>query len=83
MTHDGGLTWTRALIPNLTTVTGGPYLRATDPVAGIDLAGDIFLDTEAATDADFAEGIILVSRSTDGGATFGSPSVVFHRPRQQ
>ena len=67
VTHDGGLTWTRALIPNLTTMTGGPYPRATDPVAGIDLSGRVFLNTEAATNADFTEGIILVSRSLDGG----------------
>jgi hypothetical protein len=77
VTHDGGLTWTRALIPNLTTLTGGPYFRATDPIAGIDLDGKIFLCTEGATNADFSEGIILVSRSTDGGTTFGSPAVVF------
>jgi uncharacterized membrane protein len=77
VTHDGGLTWTRALIPNLTTVTGGPYPRATDPVAGIDLDGKIFLNTEAATNLDFTEGVILVSRSVDGGATFGSPALVF------
>lgn len=77
VTHDGGLSWTRALIPNLTIVTGGPYPRATDPVAGIDLSGTIFLNTEAATNSDFTEGIVLVSRSVDGGATFGSPSVVF------
>src|SRR4030095_15235557 len=64
-------------IPNLTTVTGGPYPRATDPVAGIDLSGRIFLNTEAATNSDFTEGIILVSRSVDGGATFGAPSIVF------
>jgi hypothetical protein len=77
VTHDGGLTWTRALIPNLTTVTGGPYFRATDPVAGIDLDGKVFLNTEAATDSDFTTGIILVSRSLDGGVTFAAPSIVF------
>lgn len=77
VTQDGGLTWTRALIPNLTTVTGGPYPRATDPVAGIDLSGRIFLTTEGATNSDFTEGVILVSRSLDGGATFGSPAIVF------
>ncbi len=27
VSHDGGLTWTRALIPNLTTTSGGRYLR--------------------------------------------------------
>ncbi len=77
VTHDGGLSWTRALIPNLTTATGGPYFRATDPVAGIDLAERIFLNTEGATNSDFSEGVILVSRSDDGGATFGAPAVVF------
>src|SRR5712692_624842 len=30
ISHDGGLTWTRALIPNLTTASGGPYPRATE-----------------------------------------------------
>ena len=79
VTHDGGLTWTRALIPNLTIVTGGPYTRATDPVAGIDLDGRIFLNTLAATGSDFFTGVnfILVSRSIDGGATVDSPSIVF------
>ena len=77
VTHDGGLTWTRKLIPNLTTVTGGPYPRATDPVAGIDLDGRAFLNTEAGTNAAFTEGIILVSRSLDGGDTFEPPAVVF------
>jgi hypothetical protein len=77
VTVDGGLTWTRALIPGLTTITGGPYFRATDPVAGIDLGGRIFLNTEGATDSAFTKGIVLVSRSLDGGATFAAPSVVF------
>ena len=77
VTQDGGLTWTRALIPNLTMTTGGPYFRATDPIAGIDLDGKIFLCTEGATDVNFTQGIILVSRSTDGGTSFGSPSVAF------
>ena len=78
VTNDGGLSWTRALIPNLTTTSGGPYFRATDPVAGIDLNGTIFLCTEGATNVDFTQGIILVSRTTDGGTTFGNPAVVFH-----
>ena len=39
VSRDGGFTWHRALNPNLTTVSGGPYYRATDPVAGISLDG--------------------------------------------
>ncbi len=77
ITHDGGLSWTRALIPNLTIASGGPYPRATDPVAAIDLDGRVFLNTEAATNGDFSEGAILVSRSLDAGATFGAPAIVF------
>ena len=77
ITHDGGLSWTRALIPNLTTAAGGPYFRATDPVAGIDLEGRVFLCTEGATDAAFTQGILLVSRSIDGGTSFADPSIVF------
>jgi hypothetical protein len=77
VTNDGGLTWTRALIPNLTTTTGGIYFRDTDPVAGIDLSSRIFLCTEGATNITFTTGAILVSRSLDNGATFPAPALVF------
>ncbi|HEV8422177.1 MAG TPA: hypothetical protein VGQ40_02440, partial [Chthoniobacterales bacterium] len=77
VTHDGGLTWTRALIPGLTTKTGGPYFRASDPVAGIDLSERIFLCTEGATNNAFSTGAVVVSRSLDDGATFSAPAVVF------
>jgi hypothetical protein len=77
---NGGLTWTRALIPNLTQASGGPYFRATDPVAGIDLAGNVYLNTLVATDANFNNGVIVVSRSTNGGTSFGAPVVVYQPP---
>ena len=77
VTRDGGLTWTRALIPGLTQAVGGPYYRASDPVAGIDLNGNIYLNTDAATDPKFDTSVIVVSRSTDGGATFGAPVVAY------
>ena len=77
VTQDGGLSWTRALIPGLTTTSGGPYPRATDPVVGIDLSDRVFLCTEAATDAAFTQGVILVSQSLDRGATVDAPAVVF------
>ena len=77
VTQDGGLSWTRALIPGLTTTSGGPYPRATDPVVGIDLSDRAFLCTEAATDPAFTQGVILVSRSLDRGATVEPPSIVF------
>jgi hypothetical protein len=80
ISHDGGLTWTRALIPNLTTTSGGPYPRATDPVAGINLSGNIYLNTLVATDPNFNNGAVVVSRSANGGVTFGPPTVVYQPP---
>ena len=77
VTTNGGLNWTRALIPNITQVTGGPYFRDTDPVAGIDRNGTVFLTTEGATDPNFNNGAILLSRSFDGGQNFGAPTVVY------
>ena len=79
ITTDGGLNWTRALIQNLTQASGGNYLRATDPVAGVDLGGNVYLNTEGATSGNFGSGDILVSKSTDGGATFAAPSIVFQQ----
>src|SRR6267378_5468327 len=77
ITTDGGANWTRALIPNVTRTVGGSYYRDTDPVAGVDRNGTIFLTTEGATDPNFNNGAILLSRSFDGGQTFGSPTVVY------
>jgi hypothetical protein len=79
VSHDGGLTWTRALIPQLTMTSGGPYFRATDPVVAINLINNVYLETLVATDAQFINGAIVLSKSTDGGATFAAP-VVAYRP---
>ena len=79
ISHDGGLTWTRALIPQLTMTSGGPYFRATDPVVTINLINTVYLETLVATDPQFINGAIVLSKSTDGGATFAAP-VVAYRP---
>lgn len=77
ISRDGGLTWSRALIPWLSLASGGPYFRATDPVAGISWNGNIYLNTLAAMDSTFSHGEVVVSRSTDGGTTFDPPSLVY------
>jgi len=79
VSHNGGLTWTRALIPHLTMTSGGPYFRATDPVVAFDLNNNVYLETLVATDSQFINGAVVLSKSTDGGATFASP-VVAYRP---
>ncbi len=75
VSRDGGFNWTRALIPSVTSSSGGPYERATDPVAGVALNGDVFLNI-LATGTVAPGGAVLVSRSTDG-VNFNPPRVAF------
>ncbi len=80
VSQNAGLNWTRALIPGLTMTSGGPYFRATDPVAGVDASGNLYLETLAAVDTNFNSGVVVVSRSTDGGVSFGPPRVAYQPP---
>ena len=81
--QDGGRTWARALIPRLTQVSGGSYFRSTDPVAAIDLSGNLYLNTLAARNSDFSLADLTLSRSTDNGVTWSDPIVVFAAPNTQ
>ena len=83
LSSDGGLTWTRSLIPRLTLASGGNYQRATDPVAAIGPQGDLYLATLASLDNAFGTAALVVSRSTDSGATWTSPAVVFQQTTAQ
>ncbi len=71
VSHDAGLTWSRGIIPGLTELNGGPFERATDPVAAIDHAGNIYLGTYAFTLG--GSEAMTISKSTNGGATFSAP----------
>lgn len=77
ISEDGGFTWRRALTPNLTTVTGGRFNRATDAVAGAGPQGDLYLQALASAQGAFSLAAVVVSRSTDGGTTWSDPAVVF------
>jgi hypothetical protein len=79
ISRDGGLTWTRALIPGTTASTGGPYPRLTDPVAAVGSNGFVYLNTLAAGSSTRV-GEILVNRSTNGGASFEQPVVAYKAP---
>ncbi len=80
LSRDGGLTWTRALVPLLTQTSGGFYFRATDPVAAVGPQGDLYINTLAAVNSAFTVGAVVVSRSTDQGATWSAPSIAFQAP---
>jgi len=71
---DGGRTWTAGTLP-ATVFSGGPYARASDPSVAYDAKHKVWLisylgiKTPDTADVD-------VSRSTDGGKTFGPPIII-------
>jgi hypothetical protein len=72
---NGGVTWTTAPIPGLTKCAGGAYDRATDPWVSFAPNGHVYQLALVFNAADFDHGL-LVSKSTDGGLTYGAPQFV-------
>ncbi|MEK7676247.1 MAG: hypothetical protein AAB676_10495 [Verrucomicrobiota bacterium] len=72
---DGGLTWTRALIPGLTKLNGGEYPFAADNVAAIDLQGNLFvasLTFSNKTGGGYVSAL-TINKSVDASKTLGPP----------
>jgi hypothetical protein len=71
--HDGGRTWVTAPLPGVSVCSGGQFLRATDPWLSFGPAGELYaISLSLNGPADPAHGL-LVSRSPDGGRTWGPP----------
>jgi hypothetical protein len=71
-TNDGGAVWHHSPVQGITTATGGPYDRASDPVVAFGPDGMAYLsvllfDTGCPT-------AVAVLRSSDGGQTWSAPS---------
>jgi hypothetical protein len=83
-TLDGGVTWTRMAIPfshcaGGNAGNGGDYQRATDPWVTFAPDGAAFQMALASSGGSFTAGsanAMLVSRSTDGGRTWGPVSTL-------
>src|SRR5947209_16473028 len=43
LSHDGGSSWSRAVLPSVLTCTGGPYTHATDPWVSIGQDGIVYV----------------------------------------
>jgi hypothetical protein len=72
-THDGGATWHHQPLPGVTATTGGEatWQRASDPVVAFAADGTVYVSTLVFnTGCDTG---VLVSKSTNGGMTFGTP----------
>jgi hypothetical protein len=74
-TRDGGATWQHAPVPGLTMNSGGTYGRASDPVVQFAADGTLYLSS-LLFDMPGTRTAVAVSKSTDGGATWGPPVLV-------
>jgi hypothetical protein len=89
-TVDGGATWTRTAIPfsrcaGGTAGNGGDYQRATDPWVAFAPDGAVFQMALASSGGSFTTGsanAMLVSRSIDGGRTWGPVSTLIRDESQ-
>lgn len=77
-TQDGGATWRHYPLPKLTKATGGSatWERASDPVVAFGPDGTAYMSTLLFNTG--CDSAVAVSRSTDGGRSFGAP-VLAHR----
>jgi hypothetical protein len=74
---DGGSHWTHGFLPGLTKYQGaGPYDRASDPSVAYDRRHKIWLISSLALFESRAQAGVVVSRSSDGGLTWGKPAIV-------
>jgi hypothetical protein len=75
-TRDGGGTWHHGVVPYLTTAVGGAYDRASDPVVQFAADGTAYLSTLLFAIPPGCPTAVAVSKSFDGGATWGRPVLV-------
>jgi hypothetical protein len=72
---DGGASWIQGTLPGITS-GGGTYERVSDSTVAYDAAHDVWLISSLPVTAAVTLPAVLVSRSTDGGHTFGNPITI-------
>lgn len=76
---DHGTTWKNGFLSGITVYAGGAYKRASDPAVAYDAAHGVWLISSlgmSVKNGSVVGAAILVSRSTDGGLTWGKPVAV-------
>src|SRR5436190_16681362 len=71
-TKNGGATWHPVVIPGITRCSNGAYDRASDPWVSFAPNGDLY-SLSLSFDAFDTQNAILVSKSTNGGESWGAP----------
>jgi hypothetical protein len=74
---DGGTTWVHGFLPGTTVFVNGPYARVSDPSVAFDPKHGVWLISYLGIKDPAAGPVdVLVSRSADGGRSWGRPVVV-------
>jgi BNR repeat-like domain len=79
---DAGSTWSHGFLRGITTYAGGPYARVSDPSVAFDARHGVWIISSLALSdtPSVAGAAVVVSRSSDGGLTWGKPVVVASDP---
>jgi hypothetical protein len=82
---DAGATWTSVVVPGISLCSGGVYARASDPWVSFAPEDDLVYFFSLVTDPDLPNGAfganaMLVSRSLNGGQSWGSPITLIQDP---
>jgi hypothetical protein len=76
--QNNGSTWTSGVLPGITGFTNppGPYARVSDPSVAFDRRHGVWMISSLALNASVSGAAVIVSRSTNGGLTWGNPVTV-------
>jgi hypothetical protein len=77
---NGGSTWTHGNLPGTTTFAGGTYARVSDPSVAYDARHNVWMVSSLGINSSAVGVAVLVSRSTNGGATWTNPVVAASKP---
>lgn len=75
VSRDGGASWHRVVVPGFTRCSGGAYDRASDPWVSFSPNGVLY-SISLSFDVFDPHNAIVVSKSTNGGETWGAPTEV-------
>ncbi len=81
VSEDGGAHWTVGVVPGIERTSGGTFDRGTDPSVAFDKFGNAYyscLGFNLGPQAIGSAGTVFVSKSTDGGHSWGAPKAVYN-----
>ena len=73
---DNGVSYASGTLPGITVFQGGPFARVTDPSVAHDRSHGVWMVSTIGLDSTVRGTAVLVSRSTNGGLTWGNPVTV-------